>query len=52
MVSLITNVLVDEVLTRTRSKLEKDESLPECPILSIKTIVELLEICVKTTYSN
>ena len=49
-VSLFTNVPIDESLTRVRNKLESNGTLPERSPPSVKAIIELLEICLKTTY--
>ena len=49
-VSLFTNVPIDESLTIVRNKLESDETLSERSPLSVKAIMELLEICLKSTY--
>ena len=49
-VSLFTNVPIDESLTIVRNKLQRDETLPERSPLSVKALMELLEICLKTTY--
>lgn len=49
-VSLFTNVPVDKTLTIVRHRLENDNTLTERTNLNIGTILELLTICVKTTY--
>ena len=48
--SLFTNVPVDEAVEIVRRRLQEDEFLDErCP-LPVDTIVDLLELCLKSTY--
>jgi hypothetical protein len=49
-VSLFTNVPVDEVLQVISSKLHNDDTLAERPVLLFEAIMELLESCLRTTY--
>jgi len=48
--SLFTNVPVDEALLIIRNKLEHDETLKLRTFLSVESIMELLTLCLKTTY--
>ena len=48
--SLFTNVLVDEALLVIKNKLEYDETLELRTSLSVESIMELLTLCLKTTY--
>jgi hypothetical protein len=49
-VSLFTNVPVDEALQVIRNKLQNDHTLTERSSLEVEAIMELLEVCLKTTY--
>jgi hypothetical protein len=49
-VSLFTNVPVDEALQVIRNKLQNDNTLAERSLLQVEAIMELLEVCLKTTY--
>ncbi|PNF20184.1 hypothetical protein B7P43_G16972 [Cryptotermes secundus] len=49
-VSLITNVPVDEVLHIIEKKLHDDVTLAERSVLQVGAIMELLEVCLRTTY--
>jgi hypothetical protein len=49
-VSLFTNVPVDEALQVIRNKLHNDNTLAEWSVLQVEAILELLEVCLKTTY--
>jgi hypothetical protein len=47
--SLFTNVPVDEVLQIIRIKFHKDYTLAERSVLQVEAIMELLEACLRTT---
>jgi hypothetical protein len=49
-VSLFTNIPVVEVLQVTRNRLDMDPSFPECSPLQVENIMELLYVCLTTTY--
>jgi hypothetical protein len=49
-VSLFTNVPVEEVLQVIRNRLSADPSLPERSSLQAEDVMELLDICLTTTY--
>jgi hypothetical protein len=49
-VSLFTNVPVEEVLQVIRNRLITDPSFPECSQLQAEDVMELLGICLTTTY--
>jgi hypothetical protein len=49
-VSLFTNVPVEEALQVISSKLQKDETLASRSSLQVDALMELLEVCLKTTY--
>jgi hypothetical protein len=49
-VSLFTNVPVDEALQVIRNKLYNDDTLAELSVLQVEAIMELLEVCLRTTY--
>jgi hypothetical protein len=49
-VSLFTNVPVDEALQVISNKLHNDDTLAERSALQAEAIMELLEVCLKTTY--
>jgi hypothetical protein len=51
-VSLFTNVTVDETLQVIRVRLENDNTLTERSVLKVDAIMELLEVCLRTTYFN
>jgi hypothetical protein len=48
-ISLFTNVPVDEALQVIRNKLQNDHALTERSSLEVEAIMELLEVCLKTT---
>jgi len=48
--SLFTSVPVDEALLIINNKLEHDETLELRTFLSVESIMELLTLCLKTTY--
>ncbi|PNF31038.1 hypothetical protein B7P43_G17855, partial [Cryptotermes secundus] len=49
-VSLFTNVPVDEVLQIIENKLHDDVTVTEQSVLQVEAIMELLEVCLRTTY--
>jgi hypothetical protein len=49
-VSLFTNVPVDKALQVIRNKLHNDDTLVERSVFQVKAIMELLEVCLRTTY--
>jgi hypothetical protein len=49
-VSLFTNVPVDEALQVIINKLHNDDTLVERSALQIEDVMELLEVCLRTTY--
>jgi hypothetical protein len=49
-VSHFTNVPANEALQVTRNKLHNNDTLGEWSVLQVKAIMELLEICLRTTY--
>jgi hypothetical protein len=49
-ISLLTNVPIGENLDVIRSKLQDDNTLAERSILQVEDIMELLEVCLRTTY--
>jgi hypothetical protein len=49
-VSLLTNVPVGEALQVIRNMLENDNTLAERSVLKVESIVELLDVCLRTTY--
>jgi hypothetical protein len=49
-VSLFTNVPVEEVLQIVRNRLNTDPSFPERSHLQVDDVMELLDICLTTTY--
>jgi hypothetical protein len=49
-VSLFTNVPVDEALQVIRNKLHNNNTLAERSVLQVGSIMELLEVCLKTAY--
>ncbi|PNF14821.1 hypothetical protein B7P43_G06341, partial [Cryptotermes secundus] len=49
-VSLFTNVPVDEALQVIRSRLSNDNTLAERSVLKVEAIMELLDVCLRTTY--
>jgi hypothetical protein len=51
-VSLFTNVPVDEALQVIRNKIENDNTLAERSILKVEAIMELLDVCLRTTYNS
>jgi hypothetical protein len=48
--SLFTNIPVEEVLQVIRNRLNKDPTFPEHSSLQVEDVVELLDICLTTTY--
>ncbi|XP_045477888.1 uncharacterized protein LOC123683035 [Harmonia axyridis] len=48
--SLFTNVPTDQTLEIVRKKLEEDQTLAERTTLSIHAIMDMLSVCIKTTY--
>ncbi|PFX22494.1 Protein fem-1-like B [Stylophora pistillata] len=48
--ALFTNIPPAEAITTIRQRLEKDETLAERTGLSIEEVVELMEVCLTTTY--
>jgi hypothetical protein len=50
MLLLVTNVPVDEALQVIRNKLHNEDTLVEQSILQVEAIMELLEVCLRTTY--
>jgi hypothetical protein len=51
-VSLFTNVPVEEVLQIIRNRLSMDSSFPERSPLQAEDVMELLDICLTATYSQ
>jgi hypothetical protein len=49
-VSLFSNVPVDEVLQVISNKLHNDDTLVELSVLQAEAIMELLEVCLRTKY--
>jgi hypothetical protein len=49
-VSLFTNVQVDEALEVIRNKLHNDDTLAEQSLLQVEVFMELLEVCLRITY--
>jgi hypothetical protein len=49
-VSLLANVPVDEALQVAKNKLYNDDALAEQSALQVEARMELLEICLRTTY--
>jgi hypothetical protein len=49
-ISLFTNVPVDEALRVIRNKLHNDDTLMERSVLQVEAIMELLQVCLRTTY--
>jgi hypothetical protein len=49
-VSLFTNVPVDEALQAIRNKLANDNTLAQRSILKVEAIMELPDVCLRTTY--
>ncbi|KAJ8911005.1 hypothetical protein NQ315_011270 [Exocentrus adspersus] len=49
-VSLFTNVPVDKTLSIVRNKLENDNNLKDRTKLNVSVFMELLTLCIKTTY--
>jgi hypothetical protein len=47
---LFTNVAVNEALKVIRNNLHGNDTLVEWSVLQVKAIVELLEVCLRTTY--
>jgi hypothetical protein len=50
LVSLFTNVPVDEALQLIGNKLHNDDTLEERSVLQVEAIMELPEVCLRTTY--
>jgi hypothetical protein len=48
--SLFTNIPVEEILQVITNRLNTDPSFPECSTLQVEDIIELLDICLTTTY--
>jgi hypothetical protein len=48
--SLFTNVPVDETLEVISKKLHNDHILSGSPTLPVEAVMELLEVCLRTTY--
>jgi hypothetical protein len=48
--NLFTNAPVEEVLHVIKNKLFMDHTLSECSPLELDGVMELLEVCIKTTY--
>jgi hypothetical protein len=51
-VSLFTNIPVEEILQVITNRLNTYPSFPECSTLQAEDIMELLDICLTTTYFN
>jgi hypothetical protein len=49
-VSLFSNVPVDEALQVIRNKLHNNDTLAERSVLQVEAIMKLLEVCLRTTY--
>jgi hypothetical protein len=49
-VSLFTNVPVDKAQQVIRNKLHNDDTLAEWSVLQVEVIMELLEVCWRTTH--
>jgi hypothetical protein len=49
-VSRVTNVSVNKGLQVIRNKLHNDDTLAEWSVLQVEAIMELLEVCLRTTY--
>jgi hypothetical protein len=49
-VSLFANVPVEEVLQVIRNRLNRDPSFPERSLLQVDDVMELLDVCLTTTY--
>lgn len=49
-VSLLTEVPLEEDMDIIRIKLEEDDMLAELSVLEVHAIMELLDLCLKTTY--
>jgi hypothetical protein len=49
-VSLFTNAPVDKALQIIWNKLHNDDKLVELSVLQVEAIMELLEVCLRTTY--
>ncbi|KAJ8919473.1 hypothetical protein NQ315_016573, partial [Exocentrus adspersus] len=49
-VSLFTNVPVDKTLSIVRNKLENDNTVKDRTKLNVSALMELLTLCIKTTY--
>jgi hypothetical protein len=49
-VNLFTSVSVDEALEIIKNKLKDGSYLNECSVLNVDSIMELLEVCLKTCY--
>jgi hypothetical protein len=47
---LFTNILMEEVLQVITNRLNTDPSFPECSPLQVEDVMELLDICLTTTY--
>jgi hypothetical protein len=49
-VTLLTNIPAEEVLEFTGNKLLESDKLAESSVLEVDAIMELLEVCLKTTH--
>jgi hypothetical protein len=49
-VTFFTTVPVDEALQVIRNKLHNDDTWAERSVLQVEAIMELLEVCLRTTY--
>jgi hypothetical protein len=49
-VSLFNNVAINEAVQVIRNKLLNNDTLAERSLLQVDTIMELLEVCLRTTY--
>jgi hypothetical protein len=47
---VFTNVPVGKALQVIRNKLHNKDTLAEGPVLQVEAIMELLEVCLRTTY--
>jgi hypothetical protein len=49
-VSIFTNAPIDEALRVIKNKLHNDDALAERSVMQVEAIMELLEVCLRTTY--